>query len=413
MQKKVRSRKVERRLAITFFLFTIVLCFFQPAEFINTAAEQETQEDTYQFTLPAHRLSNDWEFWVYSEGTITVTISWTGPNKLRLFLYGPERDDPYVEVIRESPLVETFTITPQILAAGQRHWKWRARLGNASNTAAEGSISISYPKNLPRIDSFQANAQSGDDLPLLQGLGTPMYAAFPTQQFTLSWRVDSVVTSLSLESGCGAVAPELRSGVAMDCPNASMRLSTTRGSKPEMISELGQVYTLRASNRHGDTEATIIILPKVWVGYFQATCIGCAPCQDCGKTPQVERLADSLRDVEQRVSGGCIRNNVGLDRFDDPYLRGNLSDDILQTMKTVTLYTSDEHIPNVTPGTICEGSVGYTSGDPKYILMCLSRGADGLTLLHELEHVVDPNTDECRAPWVAQYCYDIAVPSCP
>ena len=395
--------------------------------FASIAVDQETQTDMHEFNVEAHRLTSKWEFWVYTEGTITLTVDWTGPRNLRLFLYGPRQEDPYLDVRAASPTTQTFVVTSEILARGQGRWKWEFQLGNASNSLAQGSVSVTYPKSLPKINYFKAEALHGDSLPLLsQETGIATYAAFPTQEFTLNWSVELAISGLSLGCGCGAVAPELPHGVATDCPNPTTRLTSTRGSRSETLGELGQVYTLIAKNKHGTTEAQIVVVPKVWVGFSsisrrmapsRSVCIGCAPCQDCGRTPEAERIGAILREIEEKLNAGCIRDNTNLDRFNDPYLRDGLTVGILNAMYDLIVYPDDDFLPDLGARTKCDiGVYGYTPGNKEYVMICLRKGADGLTLLHELEHLVDPNTTECRAPWVAQWCYGcpstIPCPTC-
>lgn len=385
---------------------------------VGLGTDQETQTDTHEFNIESHRLTARWEFWVYTEGTITLTVEWTGPRNLRLVLYGPGQEDPYLDVRATSPMTQTFAITSEILRGGQGRWKWQFQLGNASDALAQGSVSVTYPKSLPKINYFKPEPLHGDSLPLLsQESSIARYAAFPSQEFTLNWSVDLAISGITLEWGCGAVAPELPPGVATDCPNPATTLTSKRGSRSEMIGELGQVYTLIAKNKHGTAEAKIMVLPKVWVGYHMAVCIGCAPCQDCGRTPEAERIRAILQEIEEKLNAGCIRNNVNLDRFNDPYLRDGLTVDILNAMYDLIVYPNSDYLPDLGARTKCDiGVYGWTPGNKEYVMLCLRNGADGLTLLHELEHYVDPNTTECRAPWVAQWCYGcpatIPCPTC-
>ncbi len=373
---------------------------------IAFASDPDTRTETYEFTVQPHRLSARPDFWIYEEGTIAISVQWTGPRNLRLLLYGPGQDDPYLDVTEPSPITRSFDITSQILDAGGG-WKWQLQLGNASSVVTQATVSITYPESLPEIHYFRAEPLHGDSLlPLSEQTGLIEYAAFPTQEFTLNWSAERAISALDLEWGCGAIAAELPEGVAADCPNVSTRLSVKRGSRTETLGELGQVYTLVATNKHGTAEARVIVLPKVWVGYHTAVCVGCSPCQECGRTSEAERIGAILREIDGKLSAGCITNNTELDRFNDPYLRGALTADILSAMRTLVIYPASTYMPDLGARTMCErGSYGYTPGDKTYVMICLREGADGLTLLHELEHYVDPNTTECRAPWVAQSCY--------
>ena len=171
------------------------------------------------------------------------------------------------------------------------------------------------------------------------------------------------------------------------------------------VGSQGGTYTLVASNDHGSTKATIRVLPKMAIGYKDAVCTGCMPCVNCGHSSELERLKVLLQEIEAKLLAGCIRNNTNLDRFNDPYLRGDLTDDMLAAMATLIIYPDDCEVPDTSGATVCDTGYGYTPGSRTYLMICLRKGADGLSLLHELEHYVDPHTTECRAAWVAQSCY--------
>jgi len=381
----------------------------------SAATDQETITETDQFRLEPNRYK-EWVVSVYQAGSIRITAQWSGPRELQLRLYGPAQEDPYLDESKRSPLDVTFTVTSQMLGPASAGWHWRVRLGNRHDSlVAEGSISITVPKTLPQIKSFRT------DLPLLYKELASMgpwynntYAASLGVNYTLRWDVDLATAPVTLVSSCNPIEPELAPGRTTACEESARGGLEREGSwGPIPTGDLGARWILQAENRHGRSEAVIKVLPKVSVGYHNAACIGCRPCLGCGKPSQTQRLAGFLTEVEQKVSGGCIRNNANLDRFNDPYLRGRMTDDILQKMKSLTIYPDDDHLPDAGGRTICETGYGYTPGDKEYIMMCLGKGADGLTLLHELEHYVDPKTDECRAAWVAQSCYGLAGPNCP
>lgn len=406
-----KGSRMRKAIGVTVFLSILILV-------VGIAAAQTEQTNEYEVSIEPHRLSTRTDFWIYTEGTIELTLQWTGPRNLRLLLYGPGQEDAYLDVIETSPMTKSFAVTSEMLARGQGRWKWQFQVGNASSVVAQLNISVTYPKSLPVINYSRAEARHGDALPFLgQEAGILEYAAFPTQEFTLNWSVDLAMSGITLEWSCGAVSPELASGVTRDCPNPSTALTSGRGSRQETLGELGQVYTLIAKNKHGSSEARVIVVPQVWIGYNMAVCVGCSPCQDCGRTPEIERLAAILREIEGKLNDGCIRSNSELDRFGDPYLRDGLTADILNAMYYLVVYPDDDFLPDLGARTKCDvGVYGYTPGNKEYVMICLRKGADGLTLLHELEHYVDPNTTECRAPWVAQWCYGcpatIPCPTC-
>lgn len=103
---------------------------------------------------------------------------------------------------------------------------------------------------------------------------------------------------------------------------------------------------------------------------------------------QLDELAGYLEDIEERLNDDCIRGNDNLDRFDDPYLRGDLTDDILEAMQNVVIYTSQEQVPTAYRDTsrLCDPSFGVTPPDRSWVGICREIGADELTLLHELYH---------------------------
>jgi len=109
---------------------------------VGLGTDQETQTDTHEFNIESHRLTPRWDFWVYTEGTITLTVEWTGPRNLRLLLYGPGQEDPYLDVRGTSPMTQTFAVTSEIRGEEQGRWKWQFQLGNASGVLAQGSVSV-------------------------------------------------------------------------------------------------------------------------------------------------------------------------------------------------------------------------------------------------------------------------------
>ena len=362
----------------------------------SAAAAQVTEEHNFKL---ASRRTIAWEFSVYESGYIDVHAKWDQPVPLELTLYGPGQTEPYVRIQGRSPLDTRLPVPARALSAGTA---WQLKLTSPTTALASvGEVAFKYPETLPTISLFQAT------LTLVRRDGaTSTYAAFLGQEFQLSWVVANT-TEVSLETSCGPVPAELPPNVSGECPQSSVNLPAgDHGSRHQPpIGNQGTTYTLVASNDHGTTKATIRVLPKIAIGYKDAVCIGCMPCVNCGHSSELERLKQLLQEVEAKLKAGCIRNNTNLDRFNDPYLRGALTDDMLAAMSTLIIYPDDCEVPDASGATVCDTGYGYTPGSKDYLMICLRKGADGLTLLHELEHYVDPDTTECRASWVAQSCY--------
>lgn len=375
--------------------------------FVVWGAAGQVTED-HMFKLGPHR-TIAWEFTVYEKGEIRILVKWKEPVPLEFSLYGPGRTEPYLRGQDRSPLDVRFTIPGEAPAAGTG---WQIKLTNpTTGNVSEGEITFSYPETLPTIQSFRCTLTF-----IRQDGAVSTYAGFTTDEFQLSWTT-STATELSMGFSCGPVPAELPPGVAEDCPSHSEQVpaaSVEHGSRAQpSLSFHGAIFTLTAANDHGTTQATIRVLPKVPIGYQSAVCIGCMPCENCGHSSETERLLQLLQEIDTKVRAGCIRNNTNLDRFNDPYLRGTFTDDLLRAMSSLIIYPDDGELPDAGGRTVCDTGYGYTPGDKEYIMICLRKGADGLTLLHELEHYVDPNTTECRAAWVAQSCYGCPLPSLP
>jgi len=158
--------------------------------------------------------------------------------------------------------------------------------------------------------------------------------------------------------------------------------------------ELGSTtsFEIWARNSDGSTFAQAVARILVRVGYHNARTPGGGVYRG-----DLNRLRDYLENIEELLNDGCIRNNADLDRFEDPYLRGGLTDDILAAMQGVVIYTSREQLPSAYRETSdlcgcvpCDGqdccTYGETADDQSWVAICRSIGADDLTLLHELYH---------------------------
>ncbi|MGD9676334.1 MAG: hypothetical protein AB7V19_06585 [Candidatus Bipolaricaulia bacterium] len=362
------------------------------------SATAGTVIEEHKFKLSSRR-AIAWEFSVYESGYIEVHATWDQMVPLELALYGPGQSEPYLRIQSKSPLDARLPVPARALSAGTA---WQLKLTSpAAALSSVGEIAFRYPETLPTISLFRATL----DLVKQDG-ATSTYATFLMQEFDLSWVVENT-TEVSLETSCGPVPAEYATNTSGECPQSSVNLPAgDHGSRHQPpIGNKGSTYTLVASNDHGTAKATIRVLPKIAIGYKDAVCIGCMPCISCGHSSELERLKLLLQEVEAKLRAGCIRNNTNLDRFNDPYLRGALTDDMLAAMATLVIYPDDCEVPDASGATVCDTGYGYTPGSKDYLMICLRKGADGLTLLHELEHYVDPRTSECRASWVAQSCY--------
>jgi len=379
--KNVLVRAVGVCLAVVFLAFVVVA--------------SDVKEHEEPFTLEPHHYKG-WSFVVYEPGPISISAVWTGTTSLKISLYAPGQDDPVLERTFTSPASTQFSVLQSMVDAGTQ---WRVRVSNLSDQQATGTLEFSHPKTLPVIDSFRTDLDLLIDEP-----GIARYAGFPGQEYTLTWRT-TYANKVSIETSCGAVFAERSSSApATDCPETSADVSRD-GSRSEMLYDQGASFTLHVSNAHGTVEKRLRILPKSWVGYEQAVCIGCAACHECGHASQAEQIGALLREVAVKINAGCIRNNANLDRFGDPYLRGALSTDMLAKMSGLIVYVSDEDAPDLSARGVCDTAYGWTPGTRAFILLCANKPLNGLLLLHELEHQTDPRTTECRAAWVAQFCY--------
>ncbi|MEM3658327.1 MAG: hypothetical protein QXQ66_07940 [Candidatus Hadarchaeum sp.] len=113
-------------------------------------------------------------------------------------------------------------------------------------------------------------------------------------------------------------------------------------------------FTRVTPNSHGRVEKGLRVLPKSLVGYQQAVCIGCAACHECGHLSQAEQIGALLAEVATKINAGCIPNNVNLDRFGDPYLRGALLADMLARMVNLVVYVSGEDLPDLSGRGVCD-----------------------------------------------------------
>lgn len=137
----------------------------------------------------------------------------------------------------------------------------------------------------------------------------------------------------------------------------------------------------------------------------------------------LDSLPNYLRDIENLLEGGAIRDNTALDKFNDPYLKGGMTRDILNYMHVgrgqFTIFSSPQQYPSAIrakgQGRLCkQGVYGEYFRDLPGVAICAKLKADALTLLHELchyamywkGHATDwPPYEECKAATAAQMCF--------
>jgi hypothetical protein len=150
-------------------------------------------------------------------------------------------------------------------------------------------------------------------------------------------------------------------------------------------------WEVDAINADGQTRAEATVYLEIPLGYHNARL-----AIDTIERRILTQIRGYLEEIERRLRAGCIRNNRALDSFGDAYLRDGLTDDILTRMQDVVIHIGTWTIPSMytnardlclcrTPGEQC-CVFGKTPGDRSWISVCLSCGADALTLLHELYH---------------------------
>jgi hypothetical protein len=164
-------------------------------------------------------------------------------------------------------------------------------------------------------------------------------------------------------------------------------------------------FIVSATNADGSTRADAVVYTKVRVGYHDAS-------TPAGGIPEAEvrRIRGELEDNDRRLNAGCIRNNDELDRFGDPYLRGQLTDDILAAMRQVLIITDRDRLPSryrETARLCTDGVYGEVPTDKAYLAICREVGADELTLLHELYHyaAIRDSGNEFKAEAISTGCY--------
>jgi hypothetical protein len=163
-------------------------------------------------------------------------------------------------------------------------------------------------------------------------------------------------------------------------------------------------FVVGARNVDGVTTERVTAWAKTAVGYHAAS----TPAGGVFAR-EVEAIRRDLEDVDRRLRGGCIRDNTDLDRFGDPYLRGDLTDDILNAMRDVLVYIGPEKLPTSHRASgLCESGVyGVTPRDRSFVAICRALEADSLTLLHELYHyaAARDNGSEAKAFAVSLGCF--------
>jgi hypothetical protein len=163
-------------------------------------------------------------------------------------------------------------------------------------------------------------------------------------------------------------------------------------------------FVIGARNVDGVTTERVTAWAKTAVGYHAAS----TPAGGVFES-EVERIRRDLEDIDRRLRGGCIRDNTDLDRFGDPYLRGALTDDVLNAMRNVLVYIGPEKLPTIhRTSRLCEpGVYGVTPMDRSFVAICRAIDADSLTLLHELYHyaATRDNGNEEKAFAVSLGCF--------
>lgn len=248
------------------------------------------------------------------------------------------------------------------------------------------------------------------------------------------------------------------SGWECSCHETPESTSYTYTPGPTMI------QTLWAKNADGEVYEHETVYAKADVGYHRA----CCPAGGTVHTDEIVAIREMLEDIDGRLRSNALEDLPGfiedwnriieerigrgelperardyiLPAFDDlGYLsggvgRGSLADDLLAAMQGALIYIKSYTLPRGwRPGTLrpgqhhiceeyecnghtclCMGNTAYYPADPdcNWVGICLERGADGLTLLHELYHYTTGRggTDEyeARAVAVSCCCFDFLAP---
>ena len=144
----------------------------------------------------------------------------------------------------------------------------------------------------------------------------------------------------------------------------------------------------------------------------------------------MSRIRRHFESLEERLRDGCIRDAEELDCFGDPYLRGDLTDDILEAMQDVIVHYTLDTIPEAytqsgpqlcqcpETGGECDGGCcvfGLVPADRTWASICDVAGANELTLLHEMYHYAADHDweSEPKAFAVSLACYDRPFDFCP
>jgi len=218
--------------------------------------------------------------------------------------------------------------------------------------------------------------------------------------------------------------------------------------------------TLWARNADGEEYEHETIYAKANIGYHNAKC----PAGATIYSDELDKIRDLLEDIDENLRANALENlpsfieewNSSLDAlvdippevreryrlpmFDDiDYLSGrvgtgSLADDLLAAMLDVLIYAKAYTLPRgFRPGTISEGEhsiceeyvcsedgsmctvmgkTAYYAAHPdcNWISICIEKGADSLTLLHELYHYCTGNGDEMKAVAISCCCFDFIAP---
>lgn len=263
-----------------------------------------------------------------------------------------------------------------------------------------------------------------------------------TGDVEVSWSVTDTPpnAATAIWLGSGTLGMEvLPEGVFTDEGGGASNVFPTTSDSFAMSIIRTSFINIYATNEDGGTTDQETFYAKIRVGYHDATVPG-APVRESdldlirGYLEEIDRrlndnvltnLPDYIEEFNSRVPAGA-----GFPDFADmEYLSGgvgtgNLADDILTAMQDVLIYISPATMPRgYRPGTItdaerralCEEyehdgrtATVYGKSTREWVSICLDRGADDLTLLHELFHYASTsnNGNEARAAAVSMCAYN-------
>lgn len=245
-----------------------------------------------------------------------------------------------------------------------------------------------------------------------------------TGRVEVSWSVSDTPPAAATEVWLGTGGPGMEvlpDGVVTDEGGGASNVFPT--TSESFVMDIGRTsfIDIHARNPDGETSDREAFFAKIPVGYHTATVPG-APVREAdlrlvrGYLEEIDRrlndnvlttLPAYIADFNSRVPAGD-----GFPAFGDiAYLSGgvgtgNLTDDILSAMQNVLIYIGAYTLPRgyrpVGPGV-------YGKSTREWAGIMRERGADGLTLLHELFHYASTfnNGSEARAFAVSMCAYNI------